>query len=409
MPTDRSLLGFAVRRARLAGRAILDFGRVPWFLPLDELRAETKRKGGTLVSFANYDYLGLADHPAINKAAHAALDEVGVGALGSRLVGGERLIHAKLERSLANFVGTDDCLTLVSGYLANLSTISHLMGKLDLIIYDELSHNSIVAGVTGGKAESVMFHHNDMEHLRSLLKEKRESYHNCLIAVESLYSMDGDVADLPTLLRLKEEFGCWLLVDEAHSIGVLGKTGRGISEHFGVDPQRIDIIIGTLSKTFASCGGFICAKEPVLTLLRYSLPGFVYSVGLPPVIAAATQAALGVLIQEPQRVAALHDNSSHFLKRAKEANLATGGAEGYAIVPILFPDMKTTMAVSEFLLERGIYAPPIVYMGVPQGLPRIRFFISARHTTEEIDRTIDAIASFSAAHSTPTAAAAAGA
>ncbi|GAA0545943.1 aminotransferase class I/II-fold pyridoxal phosphate-dependent enzyme [Rhizomicrobium palustre] len=368
----------------------------PFFAPLDRLQAEAKRDGGPFTSFANYDYLGISDHAAIRDAAHQALDRVGVGALGSRLVGGERLIHGTFEKALAEFVGSESALTLVSGYLTNLTTISHLLGKRDLIIYDELSHNSIMAGVGSCKATSVEFRHNDMEHLRHVLSEQRANHRNCLIVVESLYSMDGDIANLPEILKLKDEFQSWLLVDEAHSIGVLGKTGRGICEHFGEDPSRIDLIIGTLSKTFVSCGGFICAQKPVLEWMRFLLPGFVYSVGLPPVIAAAAGAALQVIKDEPQRVGKLRDNAVRFLTKAKEAGLSTGPAEGYAIVPIHFPDMKTTMMASDHLLKNGIYAPPIVQVGVPKGLPRIRFFISARHSFEEIDRTVETLRSFSA-------------
>ncbi len=396
MPSDQSLVAYAERRARLAGRAILDGGN-PWFVPLDQLREEVSRKGGSLVSFANYDYLGLADHPAIRNAAHSALDKLGVGALGSRLVGGERLIHADFEDALAKFVGADACLSLVSGYLTNLTTISHLMGRRDLILYDELSHNSIVSGIMGCKAAALEFRHNDMEHLQSLLKEARANYRSCLIVVESLYSMDGDIANLPELLALKDSFGCWLLVDEAHSIGVLGANGRGVSEHFGEDPRRIDIIIGTLSKTFASCGGFICAQRSVLDWMRYTLPGFVYSVGLPPVIAAAAQAALEVIAAEPERVTTLQTNAQYFLRKAQEAHLETGSAVGQGIVPVLFPDLKSTMEGADFLLKRGIYAPPIVTLAVPKGLPRIRFFISARHTSEDIDRTVGALEEFFAA------------
>jgi len=396
MPSDRSLVAYAERRARLAGSALLK-GHNPWFVPLDRLRDEISRKGGTLVSFANYDYLGLADHPAIKNAAHLALDKLSVGALGSRVVGGERLIHADFERALAKFVGVDACLTLVSGYLTNLSTISHLLGRRDLILYDEFSHNSIVSGITGSKATSMEFRHNDMDHLQSLLVECRLKHRNCLIVVESLYSMDGDIPDLPTILALKDKFGCWLLVDEAHSIGVLGRNGRGVCEHFGIDPQRIDIIIGTLSKTFVTCGGFICAQKAVLDWMRYTLPGFVYSVGLPPVIAAAAQAALELIVAEPQRVAAVQTNAQRFLKKAQEAHLATGSAVGHGIVPVLFPDLKSTMEGSDFLLKRGIYAPPIVQMGVPKGLPRIRFFISAHHSSEDIDRTVGALEEFFAA------------
>jgi 8-amino-7-oxononanoate synthase len=394
--SDQSLTAYAERRARLAGSAILDGGN-PWFTPLDLLQAAASREGKALVSFANYDYLGVADHPAVKNATHVALDKLGVGALGSRLVGGERSIHAEFENALAKFVGADACLTLVSGYLTNLSTISHLMGRRDLILYDEFSHSSIVSGIAGSKAKSEEFRHNDTDHLQSLLKERRSDHRNCLIVVEGLYSMDGDTANLPELLALKDRFGCWLLVDEAHSIGGLGRNGRGVSEHFGEDPRRIDIIIGTLSKTFASCGGFVCAQRSVLDWMRFTLPGFVYSVGLPPVIAAAAYAALELIVAEPERTAALQMNARRFLKKARAACLATGSAAGHGIVPVLFPDMRSTIEGSDFLLKRGIYAPPIVQVGVPKGLPRIRFFISARHNSEDIDRTISALESFFAA------------
>lgn len=395
MASDFSLAGYIARRARLIGGSVLENGN-PFFAPLDRLQADAKSHGEVLVSFANYDYLGISDHAAIKTAAHAALDRVGVGALGSRLVGGERLIHADFENALAEFVGSEAALTLVSGYLTNLTTISSLLGKRDLILYDELSHNSIMAGVASCKADAVEFRHNDMDYLRHVLQTQRDSHRNCLIVAESLYSMDGDIANLPELLKLKDEFNAWLLVDEAHSIGVLGETGRGISEHFGEDPKRIDLIIGTLSKTFVSCGGFICAQKSILDWMKYLLPGFVYSVGLPPVIAAAAGAALQVIKDENGRVGKLQANAKHFLKSANAAGLSTGPAEGYAIVPVMFPDMKSTMMASDYLMQRGIYAPPIVQVGVPKGLPRIRFFISARHTFEEIDRTVETLREFSA-------------
>ena len=393
MHSNQSLTVYAERRLRLAGSAILDDGN-PWFAPLDQLQTAAGREGKTLVSFANYDYLGVADHPAVKNAAHLGLDRLGIGALGSRLVGGERLIHAEFEDALARFVGAEACLTLVSGYLTNLSTISHVMGRRDLILYDEFSHSSIVSGISGSKATAAEFRHNDMDHLQWLLKERRSDHRNCLIVVEGLYSMDGDIPNLPELHALKDRFGCWLLVDEAHSIGGLGRNGRGVSEHFGEDPRRIDIIIGTLSKTFASCGGFVCAQRSVLDWMRFTLPGFVYSVGLPPVIAAAAHAALELIVAEPERTAALQMNARRFLKKARAARLATGSAAGYGIVPVLFPDMRSTIEGSDFLLKMGIYAPPIVQVGVPKGLPRIRFFISARHSSEDIDRTISALESF---------------
>lgn len=390
---DHSLAAFADRRSRLAGGAILEGGN-PWFSPLDGLQAEAARRGNTLVSFANYDYLGLANHPAVNAAAHAGVDRLGVGALGSRLVGGERLIHSQFERSLAEFIGVDATLTLVSGYLTNLTTISHLMGRRDLIVYDELSHNSIMTGIGGSRATSVEFRHNDLDHLDALLREHRGSHRNCLIVAEGLYSMDGDIPDLPGLLAAKDRHKCWLLVDEAHSIGGLGETGRGISEHFDEDPKRIDLLIGTLSKTFASCGGFICAQSSVLDFMRFTLPGFVYSVGMPPVIAAAAYAALEIIKAEPQRAAALRFNAEHFLNRAQEAGLNTGPAIGRAIIPIMFPDIQSTLRCADFLLRHDIYAPPIVQVAVPKSLPRIRFFISAAHRQQDIDRAVSLIEQF---------------
>jgi 7-keto-8-aminopelargonate synthetase-like enzyme len=271
------------------------------------------------------------------------------------------------------------------------------MGNRDLILHDELIHNSIACGIAGAKATSVQFRHNDMEQLEKLLKERRSNHRHSLIVVESLYSMDGDITNLPELLDLKDRFGSWLLVDEAHSIGVLGRNGRGVSEHFGVDPRRIDIITGTLSKTFVSCGGFVCAQKAVIEWMRYTLPGFVYSVGLPPVIAAVADAALTVLMAEPERTAKLQTNAQRFLRRAREANLATGSAVGEGIVPVLFPDLTSTMEGSEFLLENDIFAPPIVQFGVPKELPRIRFFISSRHGTEDIDRAVKTLETFFAA------------
>lgn len=394
MASDSSLSSYATRRFRLAGQALTETDSVPWFLPLDRLKEEAAARGNALISYANYDYLGISDHADIRAAAHAALDDIGVGALGSRLVGGERRIHAAFETQMADFLGSESCLALVSGYLTNLTTISSLMGRLDLVIYDELSHNSIVSGVMACRCEHKMFLHNDMDNLRAILRESRGTYRNCLIVAESLYSMDGDIVNLPELVALKEEFGCWLMVDEAHSIGVLGKTGRGICEHYGIDPRRVDIIVGTLSKTFVTCGGFLCVQKPVRDMLQYLLPGFVYSVGLPPVIAASAKAALNLLKTEPQRVATLQKNGRRFLQAARAAGLATGAATGDAIVPVLFASMQMTMEASAYLLQRGVYAPPIVSIGVPKDLPRIRFFFSARHSDADLDYTVAVLKEF---------------
>lgn len=386
-----SLADYATKRFRLAGKAYLDSGD-PFFAPVDSLRRDAERHGRRFVSFANYDYLGLASHPKIKAAAAAAVDTLGIGALASRLVGGERSIHRNFEAELAKFLGVESALTLVSGYLTNVTTISHILGSHDALFIDELSHNSIVSGAKATTAETIIFRHNDLGHLDFLLRERRANYRNALIVAEGLYSMDGDVADLVRLVELKERRKAWLLIDEAHSIGVLGSKGRGLWEHTGVDPQQIDLIIGTLSKTLASCGGFVAGKEAVISWLRYTLPGFVYSVGLSPVIAAAAETALHLMQQETWRIERLRRNAEMFVDLAHDAGLDTGPAIGRGVVPILFSDSFETMAASSYLMDHGYYVPPIIQIGVPKDQPRLRFFISALHTEAEISGVIGLLA-----------------
>ncbi len=378
-----SLADYATKRFRLAGKAYLDLGD-PFFAPIDTLRREAEAAGRRFVSFANYDYLGLAAHPSIVAAAAAAMNTLGIGALGSRLVGGERSSHHNLETGLAKFLGVEEALTLVSGYLTNVTTISHILGSHDALFIDELSHNSIVSGAKSTTAETIVFRHNDLDHLDFLLREKRANYRNTLIVAEGLYSMDGDVADLAGLVSLKERHKAWLLIDEAHSIGVLGTEGRGLWEHAGVDPQQIDLIIGTLSKTLVSCGGFVAGKQPVINWLRYTLPGFVYSVGLSPVISAAAETALQLMQEETWRIERLRHNAELFIDFAHDAGLDTGPAIGRGVVPILFSDSLETLAASSHLMDNGYYVPPIIQIGVPKDQPRLRFFISAKHTEAEI-------------------------
>jgi 7-keto-8-aminopelargonate synthetase-like enzyme len=396
--THISFMDYVAQRSRLAGFNMLDdFAEaqreVPWFVAVDKLRAESERRGSVLTSFANYDYLGISRHPRILGAAQDAIERFGVGALGSRLVGGERSIHAELEQALARFIGVESTLALVSGYLTNLSVISHLLGSKDLLIVDEYCHNSILVAKRASPAQIVTFRHNDMNDLAEVLKTHRSTARKCLIAVEGLYSMDGDIPDLPRLLELKDEHHAWLLVDEAHSIGVLGKTGRGICEHFGEDPERIDLIVGTLSKSFVSCGGFVGARKEVIDFFKFTLGGFVYSVGMSPVIAATALASLRLLEDEPGRVTAVASAAEKFLKEARRAKLETGPSIGRGIVPVLFPTFEQTLATSEALLRENIYAPPIVQVGVPSDMPRIRFFISASHDqSPAIERAIGVMA-----------------
>ncbi|CCJ06240.1 aminotransferase class I/II-fold pyridoxal phosphate-dependent enzyme [Methylocystis sp. SC2] len=391
MTKHKSLEDYAARRFRFAGNALLEFSD-PFFAQIDRLRAEFEAQGKHFVSFANYDYLGLANHPRIREEAKREIDGLGIGALASRLVGGERTTHKPFEAEIAEFLGMESALTLVSGYLSNVTTIAWLMsGKRDAIFIDELAHNSIVAGADGAPAQVFKFRHNDLDHLDHLLARHREEYRNVLIVVEGVYSMDGDTADLPRLLAIKDKYKVWLLVDEAHSLGVLGATGRGLAEHQGVDPGRIDLIVGTMSKTLASCGGYVCGKKQVIDWFRYTLPGFVYSVGLSPVILAAARTALRLMQEETWRIAKLADNAELFRTVAHEAGFSTGPAIGRGVVPILFSSDVETMWASQHLLENGYYVPPVVRIGVPKDGPRLRFFFSANHGEAEIRGVIQTL------------------
>ena len=381
---------YARRRLRLAGYSILGFDN-PYFVPLDRLQAELAARGDSFTSFANYDYLGLSGDSRIKNAACAAVAQFGTGVGGSRLVGGERSIHRALEYDLSAFLGVEDVLTLVSGYGTNVSLVGHVLSRGDLILVDDLSHNSILAGSKLSRATVLTFPHNNFDELELLLQRRRDQFRRALIVVEGLYSMDGDVPDLPRMLELKKRYNTWIMVDEAHSIGVLGRTGRGVSEYFGVDPNEIDLIVGTMSKSLVNCGGFIGGRQSVIDWLRFTLPGFVYSVGLPPTIAAAVLQALKIVDSEQDRLARLRENSRYFLSRAQAAGLDTGPAIGCGVVPILFDTPERTLRIARTLMRSGFYVPPIVQVGVPKDKPRLRFFISAAHRREQIDGVIAAL------------------
>lgn len=373
----------------LSAEEVLQSGaREAFFAPVDALDADVSARGETFLSFGHYDYLGLSRHPSVIEAGVSALRQFGSGAGASRLVGGERLAHRAFEGAMARFLGVGGTLAMISGYLANLSLIPHLLTAQDLLILDDLAHNSIASTARTGGYACRTFAHNDCDALERILVAERAKHRHVLIVTEGMFSMDGDIPDLPRLLALKEQHDAWLMLDEAHSYGVLGATGRGITEHFGIDPRRIDISVGTLSKSFGASGGFIAAAEHVIEWLRYTLPGFVFSVGLSPVTVATVQAALNLLIAEPERLTRMREASAYFLNRAREAGLNTGPAIGVAVVPVIFADTLQTMMAAKRLRDAGIYAPPVATVGVPSDSPRIRFFLTANHTQADIDRVI---------------------
>jgi 8-amino-7-oxononanoate synthase len=356
------------------------------------LGAATRCAGRELVNFASYDYLGLNQEPAVAAAAKAMIDACGTSVSASRLVAGERPQHRQLEEALASFYGTEDCLTFVSGHATNVSTIGVLMSGDDLIVHDELMHNSALMGAKLSRATTIGFRHNNLDDLEKVLRENRGKHKNAMIIVEGLYSMDGDFPDLPRLIEIKKRFAAWLMVDEAHALGVLGRSGRGVAEHFAVDPTEIDIWMGTLSKTLASCGGYICGSEVLIEILKYQAPGFVYSVGLSPPGTAAAHAALDILKAEPERVARLHENGRLFVAEAKKAGLDTMTSAGYSVVPILIGCPVKAVRLTERLFQRGVNALPIIHPAVPVKAARLRFFLTCKHTAEQIRSSIQIVA-----------------
>lgn len=348
--------------------------------------------GRRCLNFANYNYLGLAGEPAVSSAARDAIDRYGTSVSASRIASGERQVQRDLEAALAAMLDSEDCVVFVGGHATNVTTIGHLFGPGDLILHDELAHNSALQGALLSGARRLPFPHNDVTALERLLAEHRGTHRKVLIFVEGVYSMDGDIPDLPGIVALRNRFRTFLMVDEAHSIGVLGARGFGIREHFGLDGAAVDIWMGTLSKTLASCGGYVAGSAALVEYLKYTAPGFLYSVGITPPNAAASLAALEVMRAEPGRVAALRARALLFLELAIAAGLNTGLSGGSAVVPVIVGDSLKCISLANALLERGINVQPVLYPAVEEDAARLRFFITSAHTEEQIRDTVAAVA-----------------
>ncbi|MEU6551396.1 aminotransferase class I/II-fold pyridoxal phosphate-dependent enzyme [Streptomyces sp. NPDC046915] len=356
------------------------------------IRDTTVIDGRPYLSFGSYNYLGLSGHPAVNEAAHEAVERYGTSVSASRVLSGERDLTVRLERALAGFLEVEDCLTLVSGHATNVTAIGHLVGAGDLVVHDALAHDSILQGVALSGAARRPFAHNDIGELEHMLRLNRSRFRRVLIAVEGAYSMDGDLVDLPAVIELKRRYGALLMVDEAHSIGTVGERGRGVGEFFGADRADVDLWMGTLSKAFASCGGYLGGSARMVRWLRHTLPGFVYSVGLTPANAAAALAATELMAAEPHRVRTLRRNAELFLGLAASAGLPTGSSAHTPIVPCVLGDSARTLRVADRLYARGVVADPIFHPAVEEGLARLRFFVTSEHREDDIRRAVSILA-----------------
>ncbi len=365
----------------------------PYFSVHERVVNDTTRIGGRdLISFSSYNYLGTSGDPFVQASAKEAVDRYGTSVSASRLVSGEKPLHRELEQGIANFIGVEDSIVFVGGHSTNESTIGHLFGPGDLIVHDSLSHNSLIQGAILSGARRRPFAHNDWQALDQVLSDIRHEYRKVLVVIEGVYSMDGDWPDLPKFIEIKKKHHAFLMVDEAHSIGTMGKTGRGIAEHAGVSPRDVDIWMGTLSKSFGSCGGYIAGKKELVEYLKYTAPGFVYSVGMPPPAAAAALASLRLMEREPQRTTKVQENSALFLSLAKAAGLNTGMSKDSPVVPIIIGNSADALLLSRRLFERGVNVQPILYPAVEESASRLRFFITSCHTNEQIRETVKSVA-----------------
>lgn len=348
-------------------------------------------EGKTYINFSSYDYLGLSGHSHTVKRVVEAIQQYGTSCSSSRLAGGEKQLHRDLEKAIAKLLKVEDCVVFVGGYTTNVSCISHLFTESDLILYDSLSHNSLLMGSRLSGARCLPFPHNDIEGLKRLLIEHRRNYDKTLIIVEGVYSMDGDIPDIRSIIRLKNEFDAWLMVDEAHSMGVLGAEGKGISEYAELSPLDVEIWMGTLSKTFASCGGYIAGSHEMVEYLKYTAPGFIYSVGMSPGNAGAALGSIEMLLREPERVVQLQKQSRLFLSLCKKKGFNTGQSKDSPVIPIITGDSSKALYLSDELFKNQINVQPIFFPTVEENLARLRFFINCTHTDEQIYHTVDII------------------
>jgi 8-amino-7-oxononanoate synthase len=357
--------------------------------PISELHggAHVLVNGREMGMYASYSYLGLIGHPRINKAAREAVDKYGTGTHGVRSLAGSLTIHRELEETIAAFKGTETAVTFSSGYATNLSVISALVGRNDYVISDKLNHASIVDGCVMSGAKFLRFRHNDMEALEQRLIQASDGAK--LVVADSVFSMDGDIIAFPKTVELCRKHNAWLMIDEAHSLGVLGKTGRGIEEHFGMEGS-IDIKMGTLSKTIPSVGGYIAGKKDVIEFLRHTCRAYIFSAALPPGQAAAANEAFKVILDEPWRVGKLNANSTQFISGLKALGFDTLYTQT-AIVPVICGSDEVAFAMTREAQHHDVFVLPVISPAVAPGLARLRATVTAAHEPEDISHAMNVI------------------
>ena len=375
-------------RKYTTAKEVMAAGFYPYFRVVEsEQNPEVMVQGKKMIMLGSNNYLGLTSHPEVKEAAVEAVRKYGSGCAGSRFLNGTLDIHVKLEEQLAAFFRKDGALMFSTGYQSNLGIISSLAGKDDVVVIDKLDHASIIDACRLSYADVKKFRHNDMKSLEFVLKECGDR--GKLVVVDGVYSMEGDIAPLPDIVPLCRKYGARLMVDDAHGVGVLGKTGRGTAEHFGME-KDVDIIMGTYSKSLASIGGFVVADEDVIHFMKHNSRPLIFSASPPPASVASVIAALGIIDREPERRERLWHNTNKMMKAFRQMGFDTGASET-PIIPLVMGEMEHAFMMWKMLNDQGVFVNPVVPPAVPQGRCMIRTSYMATHTDEMLDRVLDII------------------
>ncbi len=372
-------------------KEVLAAGLYPYFHALETGQdTEVVIEGIKTVMVGSNNYLGLTSDPRVKKAAIEAVEKFGSGCSGSRFLNGTLTLHLELEKNLAEFVGKDAALTFSTGFQTNLGIITAVAGRNDYVLCDSENHASIVDACRLSFAKVLKFEHNNMVDLERLLS-KIDDDHGKLIVVDGIFSMEGDIADLPTIVKLARKYGARVMVDDAHSFGVLGAHGKGTAEHFGLE-KEVDLIMSTFSKSLASLGGFVAASQDVIDYIKHNSRPFIFSASVPPSNAAAAIEALEIIKAEPERIQKLRDISVYMRQGFKKLGIPIyeSNSDITPIVPIMTYDNERTLLITKMLREQGVYVNPVVSPAVKPGLCRIRTSYTATHTKAQLDYTLEA-------------------
>lgn len=372
-----------------AAREAMDAGLYPYFVPLDDTEGtEVTVNGRKIIMIGSNNYLGLTTHPKVRSAAIEGIEQYGTSCTGSRFLNGTLKLHQDLERRLAAFVGKEAALVFSTGMQVNLGAISALVGPNDYVIIDKDNHASIVDGCRLSRGKMKRFRHADLGHLELILQKIPDDCGK-LVVVDGVFSMGGDITDLPQLVPLCRKYGARIYVDDAHSLGVLG-NGRGTAAHFGLT-DKVDLIMGTFSKSFASIGGFIAGDEEVIHYIQHQARSLIFSASLPAPNVMTVMAALEIMETEPHHVEQLWDNGNKMLNGLKNLGFNTGNTQT-PIIPVIIGENEPTFLTWKLLFERGLYTNPVVSPGVPPGQSLLRTSYMATHTEEQLDCALDIMA-----------------